>query len=40
LIWFWVGSDKDSIERELYRRLGQELIWLGDTLGDVRATTS
>ena len=28
-------ADPMSIQRELHRRLGQELIWLGDTVGDV-----
>ena len=29
------AADRASIERELSRHLGQELIWLGDAVGDV-----
>jgi hypothetical protein len=29
------GSDRVSIERELHRRFAQELVWLGDSVGDV-----
>jgi peptidyl-arginine deiminase len=29
------AADRPSIERELRRHLGQELVWLGDALGDV-----
>lgn len=28
-------ADRASIERELHRRFGQELVWLGDAIGDV-----
>ena len=30
-----LAADRASIERELRRHLGQELVWLGDALGDV-----
>jgi len=30
-----VAADRASIERALHRYLGQELVWLGDALGDV-----
>ncbi len=29
------ASDRASIEAELHRRLGQDIVWLGDTVGDV-----
>jgi hypothetical protein len=29
------AADRESIERELHRRFDQELVWLGDEVGDV-----
>jgi hypothetical protein len=29
------AADRGSIQAELHRRFGQELVWLGDTVGDV-----
>ncbi len=29
------ASDRTSIEAELHRRLGQDIVWLGDSVGDV-----
>jgi hypothetical protein len=29
------AADRASIERELHRQLAQDVVWLGDTLGDV-----
>ena len=33
-------ADRASIERELHRRLGQKLVWLGDASATCRAITS
>ncbi len=29
------ANDRQSIEAELHRRLGQDIVWLGDSVGDV-----
>lgn len=29
------AADRASIQAELHRRFGQDLVWLGDTVGDV-----